>query len=216
MYQPPHFREGRLEVQHALIRAHPLGLLVTNGEDGLLANPLPFLLDAAASPRGTLRAHLARANPQWRSFDADQDALVVFQGVEAYITPSWYETKRVTGKVVPTWNYAIVQVYGRLRVIQDKDWLAGQVRELTSVHEASRADPWQVADAPEPFVAAQLKGIVGLELEIARIEGKWKVSQNRPEADRAGVAEGLERDAGAASERMAALVRSLGGNPDRA
>ena len=112
MYQPPHFREDRPEIQHALIRAHPLGLLVTVGKTGLTANPLPFMLYADASPNGTLRAHFSRANPQWQDFDPSQEALVVFQGVETYITPSWYETKRETGKVVPTWNYAIVQVYG--------------------------------------------------------------------------------------------------------
>src|SRR4051794_18350270 len=126
MYQPPHFREDRLEVQHALIRAHPLGLLVTNGRSGLIANPVPLTLDEAASPYGTLRAHLSRANPQWRDFDPEQEALVVFQGVETYITPSWYEAKREHGKVVPTWNYAIVQAYGRMRVMDDPAWLLKQ------------------------------------------------------------------------------------------
>jgi transcriptional regulator len=210
MYQPPHFREDRLEIQHGLIRAHPLGMLVTNGSTGLVANPLPFVLDAAASPLGTLKAHLSRANGQWQDFDPAQVALAIFQGVEAYVTPSWYETKRETGKVVPTWNYAVVQAYGRMRVIEDADWLRRQIGELTATHEASRPEPWAVDDAPAPFVAAQLKGIVGIEIEITRIEGKWKVSQNRPEADRQGVAAGLRSVGDDAARRMADLVDAKG------
>ncbi|MEJ6783221.1 FMN-binding negative transcriptional regulator [Aminobacter sp. Piv2-1] len=212
MYQPPHFKETRLDVLHALIRAHPLGLLICNGADGPVANPLPFLLDAEPAPHGRLRAHLSRANPQWRMLADNPDALVVFQGADSYVTPSWYETKRETGKVVPTWNYAIVQVRGRVRVMDDKDWLAGQIAELTATHEGGRAEPWQVSDAPDAYVAAQIKGIVGLEIDIASIEGKWKVSQNRPVADRVGVAEGLE--AGRPSPQgaeMAQLVRRFGG-----
>lgn len=210
MYQPPHFREDRLEVHHALIRAHPLGLLVTNGSTGLLANPVPFMLDEAASPHGTLRAHLARANPQWRDFDPAQEALVVFQGTETYITPSWYEAKREHGKVVPTWNYAIVQAYGRMRVMDDPQWLLRQISAITTAQEASLPEPWAVDDAPADFLAAQLKGIVGVEIEITRIEGKWKVSQNRSEADRKGVAEGLRGSGNEEAHRMADLVDGRG------
>jgi transcriptional regulator len=210
MYQPPHFREDRLEVQHALIRAHPLGLLVTNGRSGLIANPVPFTLDEAASPYGTLRVHLSRANPQWRDFDPEQEALVVFQGVETYITPSWYEAKREHGKVVPTWNYAIVQAYGRMRVMDDPDWLLEQITALTGTQESARQEPWAVSDAPASFVAAQLKGIVGIEIEITRIEGKWKVSQNRSEADRQGVAAGLRLLDDDASRQMAEMVEARG------
>ncbi|MEO5324259.1 FMN-binding negative transcriptional regulator [Mesorhizobium sp. CC13] len=212
MYQPPHFTETRLDVLHALIRAHPLGLLICNGADGPVANPLPFLLDAEPAPNGRLRAHLSRANPQWRMLADNPDALVVFQGADSYVTPSWYETKRETGKVVPTWNYAIVQVRGRVRVMDDKDWLAGQIAALTATHEGGRAEPWQVSDAPDAYVAAQIKGIVGLEIDIASIEGKWKVSQNRPVADRVGVAEGLEADRPSPrGDEMARLVRTYGG-----
>ena len=210
MYQPPHFREDRLEVQHALIEARPLGLLVTSGRTGLLANPIPFVLEPKASPLGTLKAHLSRANAQWRDFDPDQEALVVFQGPEAYITPSWYEAKREHGKVVPTWNYAMVQAYGRLRVMDDPDWLMRQISTLTARQESARPEPWAVSDAPAPFVAAQIKGIVGIEIEIARIEGKWKVSQNRSEADRRGVAEGLRLAEDDASRDMAELVEARG------
>ncbi|MCB5175256.1 FMN-binding negative transcriptional regulator [Microvirga lenta] len=210
MYQPPHFREDRLEVQHALIRAHPLGMLVTMGRSGLLANPIPFVLDEAASPLGTLKAHLSRANPQWQDFDPGQEALVVFQGTEAYITPSWYETKRETGKVVPTWNYAVVQARGRMRAVEDPAWLMRQIGEMTGQQEAAHPEPWAVSDAPPAFVAAQLKGIVGIEIEIARIEGKWKVSQNRPDADRRGVAEGLRALSDDEPRRMAEMVEAKG------
>lgn len=214
MYQPPHFIETRLDVLHALIRAHPLGLLISNGtEAGVTANAVPFLLDADFAPSGRLRAHMAKANGQWRQIAENPDAqvLVVFQGVETYVTPSWYETKRETGKVVPTWNYAMVQVRGRARVIDDTAWIAGQVSELTATHEAERPAPWAVTDAPESYVQAQLKGIVGLEIEIAEISGKWKVSQNRPTADRLGVAAGLVAEDETSAAEMAGLVRQYGG-----
>ncbi|WP_269930160.1 FMN-binding negative transcriptional regulator [Aminobacter sp. HY435] len=214
MYQPPHFVETRLDILHGLIRAHPLGLLISNGPNGPIANALPFLMDAEPLPHGRLRAHLAKANPQWRSLaeKPDANALVVFQGADSYVTPSWYETKRETGKVVPTWNYAIVQVRGRVRVIDDMDWLAGQIAELTAAHEGKRPQPWQVSDAPDSYIASQIKGIVGIEIDISAIDGKWKVSQNRPVADRLGVAEGLEVDhAPAGAAEMAHLVRQYGG-----
>ena len=182
MYQPAHFREDRLDVQHALIRAHPFGLLVTSGASGLDANPVPFLLDAAASPLGTLRAHVARANPVWRDLEPSHEVMIVFQAVDSYVTPSWYASKREHGKVVPTWNNAIVQAWGRPRTIEDAAWLGAQIRALTTRHEAARAEPWAVDDAPAPFVATQIKAIVGIEIEITRIEGKWKASQNRPPA----------------------------------
>lgn len=213
MYQPPHFRETRLEVLHALIRAHSLGLLICNGPEGPVANALPFLLDTDVKPNGRLRAHLARANPQWRMFAEAPEtaALIVFQGVDTYVTPSWYETKRETGKVVPTWNYAMVQVRGRVRVIEDAAWLAGQVSELTATQETGRPEPWAVSDAPDSYVQSQLKGIVGLEIEIAEIFGKWKVSQNRPVVDRISVAEGLEAENEPSAGEMAGLVRRYGG-----
>ncbi len=208
MYQPEHHREDDLGVQHALIRAHRLGLLVTAGAGGLEANPIPFVLDAAAAPKGVLKGHLARANRQWRDFDPSIEALVVFQGAEAYITPSWYATKAETGKVVPTWNYAMVQVHGTLRVIEDAEWLRRQIDALTLAQEEARPAPWQVSDAPAPFVAAMLRGIVGIEIEIVCIEGKWKVSQNRPEVDRNGVVAGLNGEGNAAAMAMAGLVQA--------
>ena len=195
MYQPPHFREDDIGVQYALIRAHPLGLLITAGAGGLVANPVPFLIDEAGGDKGVLRAHVARANRQWQEIGEGAEALVVFQGAEAYVTPSWYKTKQETGKVVPTWNYAIVQARGPATVVEDAAWLRSQIDALTAQQEGKRPQPWQVGDAPEPFIAAQLKGIVGIEIPIAEIEGKWKVSQNRPEADRAGVARGFSDEA---------------------
>lgn len=210
MYQPPHHREDRLEVQHGLVRAHPLGLLVSNGPDQILANPLPFLLDPAASPLGTIRAHMARANPQWRTLDG-AEVLVVFQGPHAYITPSWYAAKSETGRVVPTWNYMMVQARGRARVFDGPDDLAGLVGRLTDLHETGRPDPWSMADAPESFIQAQLKGIVGIEIPIVNIDGKWKVSQNRPAADTPRIAGGLDSEGAGA---LAEVVRAYGRDGD--
>jgi transcriptional regulator len=207
MYQPPLFREDRLEVQHELIRSHPLGLLITAGAGGLMANYIPFLIDPATSPHGTLQAHMARANPQWKELTAVEECLVVFQGAQDYVTPSWYATKRESGKVVPTWNYVTVHAWGRPRVIDDAAWLRRQITALTHSREDSRPAPWQVSDAPPEFIDGQVKGIIGLEIPIARIEGKWKVSQNRPEIDRRGVVAGFLDEGGMA---MAALVAERG------
>ena len=209
MYQPVHFQETRIEVQHELIRAHPLGLIVTAGPQGLVANPIPFILEPHGSEFGTLRAHLARANSQLAELAVVEECMVVFQGPQAYVTPSWYATKRETGKVVPTWNYVMVHVWGRPQVHDDAVWIRRQIGELTAQMETPRQMPWKVEDAPADFIAGQIKGIVGLEIPIHRIEGKWKVSQNRPPADRLGVAEGL-RDIGIMAAPMAALVAARG------
>jgi transcriptional regulator len=205
MYQPPLFKEERLEVLHALIKTHPFGLLISVGADGPEANGMPFLIDPTAGSKGVLKAHLAKANAQWRGLDG-QKVLCVFQGPMAYVSPSHYETKRETGKVVPTWNYVMVQARGIARVHEDAAWLRAQVGALTDKHEAERPEPWAMSDAPDDYIASQLKGIVGLEIIIDEIAGKWKVSQNRPEADRRGVAEGL-----ADNPEMVALVKDYGG-----
>jgi transcriptional regulator len=209
MYQPPHFREERIEVQHTLIRSHPLGLLITSGPGGLQANFIPFVIYSDASTRGTLRCHLARANLQWRELQAVEECLIVFQGPQEYVTPSWYSTKRETGKVVPTWNYVTVHAWGRPQIIEDIAWLRPQLDDLTLLKEGTRPAPWKVDDAPPEFVASQIKGIVGVEIPIGRIEGKWKVSQNRSEADRLGVVAGL-RASGADGGIMASLVAERG------
>jgi transcriptional regulator len=208
MYLPPHFREDSRAAQHALIRAHPLGLLVTAGPAGLLANPIPFLLDATG-PHGTLRAHLARANPQGQELAAVEECLIVFQGPQGYVTPGWYASKRAHSRVVPTWNYATVHAWGRPRVIEDAAWLGRQVADLTALREAPRAEPWAVSDAPKPFVDAQLRALVGVEIPITRIEGKWKMSQNRPADDRAGVIAGFEAEGETA---LAGLVAERSGS----
>ena len=214
MYQPPHFREDDLGVQHALIREHPLGLLVTGGADGPQANLLPFHLDATLSEKGTLQVHMAKANRQWQEIRDGAPVLVVFQGSDSYITPSWYATKQETGKVVPTWNYAIVQVRGPVRVVEDAAWLRTQIGAITGEHESDRPTPWAVGDAPDDFIAAQIKGIVGVEIEIAEIEGKWKVSQNRAAADRTGVIDGLSKaDQPHRNDEMAGLVERYGKRP---
>jgi transcriptional regulator len=207
MYLPPQFAETDENVMRALIAAHPLGLLISASDTGVQANPVPFLVsneDGATR----LRAHLSRANPQWRHVQDGASVLVVFQGVDTYVTPSWYRSKTEHGKVVPTWNYAMVQARGTATVQESSDWLGDQVGALTDRHEAGREEPWKVYDAPENFVRAQLRGIVGIEILVSELTGKWKVSQNRPEADRLGVHAGLERD-GAAG--MAELVRLYGG-----
>ena len=209
MYEPPLHRNEDLAAQHDLIRAHPLGLLISHGASGLLANAIPFLIDPAASKFGTLRAHVARANPQWRDLETAGEALVVFQGVQHYVTPSWYETKRETGKVVPTWNYVVVQARGKPIVTSDAAWLRDQIEALTRKKESDRAAPWAVGDAPEDFIEQQMRAIVGIEIEIFDIKGKWKVSQNRTAEDRAGVIAGLqaEGDAEATRDRRAILDR---------
>lgn len=195
MYTPPAFKEETLSVLHAIIDAAPLPTLVTATADGLLATPLPLLLQRDEGPHGTLYGHLARANPQGQTPPIGS-AMAMFVGPDAYVTPSWYASKREHGKVVPTWNYAAVHAYGTAEFFTDEDRLLDIVTRLTNRHEAGRAEPWQVSDAPPAFVKAQLRGIIGLRLPIDRLDGKRKMSQNRSAEDRAGVAAGL-----AASER---------------
>lgn len=193
MYRPPAFREDRVEILHDAIRAHPLATLVTCGASGLIANVVPFGLRTRGET-GVLRAHLAKANGQVADLRAGAPTLVLFHGPQAYVSPSWYPAKREHGRVVPTWNYVIVQVRGAPRIVEDADWLRDQIADLTATHERGRAEPWRVADAPADFIAAQMKGIVGLEVAIDRIEGKWKVSQNQPAPNRHGVEQGLRAD----------------------
>jgi transcriptional regulator len=212
MYLPSHFEETRLDVLHAFVRHEPLGLLVTHGSAGLTANPVPFLLDAdGGGGLGTLRAHVARANPVWREGAADGSVLVVFQGPQAYVSPSWYPAKAEHGKVVPTWNYVMVQARGRLRAIDDAAWLRRLVTRLTERHEATLPAPWSVDDAPADYVDKMLGAIVGIEIELEALTGKWKVTQNRSAADRAGVVRGLETTGGDAARALAAEVAQPGG-----
>ena len=192
MYVPPLHKEDRIDVLHDAIRRTGLATLVTLTQDGLIASHVPMLLDADPAPYGTLVGHLARPNPQARG--AIGEALAIFQGPEAYITPSWYETKRATGKVVPTWNYVTIHAYGTVEFFDDPERLRDVVTRLTERQEMPRAEPWAVTDAPADFIDVMLKGIVGFALPISRLEGKWKMSQNRPAEDRAGVIAGLQSD----------------------
>ena len=207
MYLPAHFDESRVDVLHALIHSHPLGALVTLAAGGLDANHLPFQVDPEPAPFGTLRGHIARANPLWRGVPGDVEALVIFQGPGAYVSPAWYPTKHETAKVVPTWNYAVVHAHGTPRFIDDRAWLRAFVETLTNRHEATRDDPWKVTDAPADYIDRQLGAIIGLEIPLTRLHGKWKMSQNRAPQDRAGVVEGLSREGDPSRAAVADLVR---------
>lgn len=203
MYIPTQFDEDRLPVLHQAIRTAGLANLVTNGPDGLIATPLPLLIDPDEGSLGTLYGHIARANPQWRGHN-NSEALAIFMGPDTYITPSYYETKRETGKVVPTWNYITIHAHGPAEFSDDLSLLRSIVTRLTGKFEAGRAAPWAVTDAPDNFINTQMKGIVALRMPITRLQGKWKMSQNRNDLDRAGVVSGLEADGKPA---LAALVR---------
>jgi transcriptional regulator len=210
MYIPKHFEETRLPVIHDLIDAHPFGSLVTMGSSGLIASHIPMVIEREGTSLGVLKGHLSRANPQWREFTPEIEALAIFNGPHHYITPSWYLEKAETGKVVPTWNYAVVHVYGRINISDDANWLRNHVEALTRIHEADMAIPWKVADAPDEYVKTMIKGIVGFELVVTRLEGKWKASQNRSESDRQGVATGLEELGTECSRAMKAMVEGRG------
>jgi len=208
MYNPPHFQEERTEVLHQLIREHSLAAVITMGPEGLIANHIPLILDPQPGPLGTLRGHVSRMNPQWRDSQPHVFALAIFQGPSAYITPSWYPSREETGKVVPTYNYVVVHAHGPFRTYEDPELLLRNVRALTELHEATLAKRWSVDDAPADFIQGQLKGIVGIEIPIARLEGKWKVSQNRVPKDRQGVIDGLREAGDVKSLAMADQVAS--------
>ena len=207
MYIPKFNEETRPEVIRGLIESHPLATLITLGGAGLFASHLPMLFELGDGPHGTLRGHMARGNSQWKDFSSDVDALAIFAGPEHYITPSWYPEKAQDGKVVPTWNYAVVHAYGPLRIVEDAAWLLAHVRALTERHEGSFAQPWSVDDAPAEYVAGLTRGIVGVELPVRRIEGKWKVSQNKSKETREAIGQGLAELDSPAALAMGALVR---------
>ena len=192
MYIPKFNQETRLDVMHALIEAQPFATLVTMSGSGLFASHLPMVLERGEGTYGTLRGHLSRANNQWRDLSPSVEALAIFSGDHHYISPNWYPEKTEDGKVVPTWNYAVVHAYGPLRIIEDPAWLLSHLTTLTTQHEAGSPEPWQVSDAPADYIASQIKGIVGLEVTLSRIEGKWKVSQNKSERTRHAVEQSLE------------------------
>jgi transcriptional regulator len=214
LYLPAHFNETRPEAMHALMRAHPLCTLVTQCDSGLVANHVPVQTLDGPKPLGCIRGHIARANPLWREYRAETQALAIFQGPQAYISPSFYPSKATTGEVVPTWNYAVVHASGSLRFIQDAGWLREFVAGLTATHEAPRSQPWKIDDAPARYLDKMLSLIVGFEFSIATLSGKWKVSQNRSQADQQGVIRNLQDADDADSREMAAMLAALAREPE--
>lgn len=206
MYCPAHFEESRPEVLHALMRARPLATLITLGSSGLNADHLPLALETPADGPAVLRGHVARANPMWQSLCGEVEALAVFHGPESYITPSWYPSKREHGKAVPTWNYVTVHARGRLRVVEETGWLRQHLEALTRQQESAFAEPWTISDAPADYVEKLLGAIVGVELTVNALAGKWKTSQNQPAANRAGAAQGLRAIGGDEATAMADLI----------
>ena len=219
MYIPEQFEETSIEVMHQLIREKPLATLVTMSSAGLNANHIPLHLEVTPAPFGTLRGHVARANPVWRDIQAGIEALAIFHGPDAYITPGWYATKKDTGKVVPTWNYATVHAYGTLRVVDDAAWVREQLEALTAHNEALFSEPWSVSDAPTDFTDKLIEAVVGIEIVITKLSGKWKVSQNQPPQNQASVAEGLASSDTTDANAMAEIIRThqhkLPGNINR-
>jgi len=206
MYIPKQFEEPKVEVMHDLIRASPLSTLVTLSSSGLNANHIPLHLFQEPSPFGTLRGHVARSNPVWTDFTSNVEVLAIFHGPDTYITPSWYATKKETGKVVPTWNYVVVHAYGSLRIVDNAAWVRAQLEALTAHNEASFPKPWKVTDAPHEFTEKLIESIVGIEIVITKLHGKWKVSQNQPAKNRTTVIEGLEASGMEEASVMAKLV----------
>ncbi|PPC78238.1 transcriptional regulator [Pokkaliibacter plantistimulans] len=208
MYLPKHFDQSDPQPLQQVMQDFPLANLITLGPQGLLANPLPLLWLPDAGGAGRLQGHVARANPMWQDSDLSVEALALFSAGDAYISPSWYPSKQQHGKAVPTWNYITVQARGTLRIIDDRDWLRDLVGRLTAQHEQGRQTPWQVSDAPADYIDAMLRAIVGIEIEVRELTGKWKVSQNQQAANRQGVIDGLQQQGDAASMNMAEQVRA--------
>jgi transcriptional regulator len=205
MYIPSTFKQDDLDVITKLITDHPLGLLISSGDTGITTSSAPFLI-RAQNKKLTLVAHLARANQHWESLQNNNDCVIVFSGQQNYITPNWYPTKKNTHKVVPTWNYQVVEVRGKVKVINDTTWLRNQIEELTNIMETKRADRWQVSDAPSDFIENQIKAIIGIEIQVNEINSKWKMSQNKTREDVDGVIEGLSNTADKHSNPIVAQI----------
>jgi len=206
MYQPKAHEETDLQVMQDLIQAFPFGCVVTTNEHGLSANHIPFLIDTHRGNHGTLRGHIARANPLSTMIAATTEAPIIFQGPDAYISPTWYPSKHETGKAVPTWNYVAVHAHGLITIKDDPVWVRQMVSDLTDLQEGTQKLPWKLSDAPEEYIDKMMTAIVGIEIPITRLEGKWKVSQNRTEADRLGVAAGLQSRNTESTRAIAELV----------
>jgi transcriptional regulator len=208
MYLPPHFKQTNPDAVSDLIAAFPLATIVTTGDDGITANHIPMQLTAGDGDHGVLRGHVARNNAVWHTTDSTKDVIAIFQAPDAYISPNWYVTKQETHEVVPTWNYAVVHAYGQIRFHDDEKWLRGVIGKLTKSMEADQPRPWNMGQAPRAYTAAQLTEIVGVEITITRLIAKWKVSQNRSEADRQGVVDGLRQSDGPASNWIATAIEN--------
>jgi len=207
MFQPPLFREERVEVMHALMIENPFATLVSSATGGLTADHVPLVVHPELTEHGLIRGHLAVGNPLWTDSEGDIEVLAVFQGPHAYVTPSWYPSKKEHGKVVPTWNYAVVHAHGTLQFTKDPEWLMEHLSELTRRNESHRPSPWAVSDAPEDYLGRQLKGIVGIEIAINALSGTWKVSQNKTPQDREGVELGLLTENSPQATAVSRLVR---------
>ena len=208
MYIPKHFEQTDLKVLQDLVRAAPLATLVTVHPHGLNANPIPLYFELNEG-LGVLQGHIARANSLWRDFDKSVEALAIFQGADAYISPSWYPSKQEHGKVVPTWNYIAMHVYGNLRMIDDATWLQQFLEKLTAQEEADFPQPWKLSDAPASYIENMLKAIIGIELEITRWEGKYKLSQNKTDSEYQGIIDGLQAQSSAAALVLAKQMNAL-------
>lgn len=208
MYIPKHFNEPNHETMIQLIQNYPLGALITIEQDGINANHIPFeiIKPNEDAPFGTLRAHVARANPVWKNLNPSHETLVIFQGPQAYITPAWYEEKKLSGKAVPTYNYAVVHGYGKLQIVDDAQWLLQHLDSLTNQHERKQTTHWRIGEAPDDYLQKMMSAIVGIEIPLTKLCGKWKTSQNRPEQDRSNIAAGLRLNQDHTAHAMATLV----------
>ena len=206
MFQPPVFREKRIEIMHQMMHKYPFGSLVSMQQSEIIADHIPLVIHPELSAFGNLRGHLARGNSISKNIDQSIEVLVMFSGPHHYITPTWYPTKKVHDKVVPTWNYIMVHAHGKIKFHQDANWILEHLTELTNRHEKDRKEPWKVSDAPDEFVARQLQGIIGIEVEITDLKGTWKASQNKTAEDNQGVAEGLKNETSEQARAMAHCV----------
>lgn len=209
LYLPAYFNESRTEVLHALMQARPFATLVAASETGLVANHMPLETISEPAPHGLIRGHIARANPLWRQYRADSESLAIFHGPQAYISPSFYPSKRQSGEVVPTWDYAVVHARGPLRFVHDRVWLRALVSRLTDAQEASRREPWKIEDAPPEYIEKMLSAIVGFEFTIVSLTGKWKLSQNHPKPNRQGIVQGLRESGNADSREIADMLAAF-------
>ena len=208
MYVSKHHKLNDHDAVLALMEAHPLGAWVCHAKEGLLANHVPFYLDRTRGPHGTLLGHVARANSVWRALSADTPSVVMFQGAQSYITPGWYPGKAEHGKVVPTWNYVVAHAHGTARVVEDPIWMLNMLNRLTDTQESGQTSPWRVEDAPPDFIQKLMRGIVGIEIPIDRLDGKLKASQDEDTQDRHGTVKGLQSSPSQQARHMALLVLS--------